>query len=438
MNLSSPRLPFYSVVAAAVVPWINGIANSNVPGYCFDLVLIGLAGIALAVNQSNSLRMRLSSWAFLISFYSGCFMLFILHRIHPLSDFLVVVPVTLAYALFLSNPSVSSRELLRQLKWLYAFHVCFIIFELFMHYFGLGFVFQVLSGDRYRELAFHFLARIVPDIAYGLAPNSFLLQTQAASHLVASAFALLYLTSAGKRGRADVLVLFGLFLLFLVQITNTSLVVFALLAFAVWMLRASMTVRVSVLIIMLSVGWIFLDVVLAMVFYRVYDGGSIDQTLLDGYWWLFTVPITNLLDAQPLHLLFGHGMDRDALESGEVGLATLVFIGGVYLIGVLLIWLASVLIAGFMSYQRWRNARDADVAAWCSLLFASIVLSAAWAMSTAHYLIIIIPGGMHLFAFGLAIVITATARLRKPWQCRLAEENARGQFRPATGDLSPG
>lgn len=410
MNISSPRLPFYSVLFAAFVPWINGIANSNVPGYLFDLVLIGLTGISLAVSRGTAVRMRLLSWVFLILFASTCFMSFILHRIHPLSDVLVVVPVTLAYVHFLGSPSVDPDSLLRQLRGLYAFHVGFIVVELILNVLDLRFVLHALSGDRYREFPFHLLGKVVLS-ADNAAPNSFLLQGQAASHLVASMFALVYLSANGHPGRGRGVLLLGLLVLFLLVISNTTFLIFALLAAAIWAIRATPATLLLTSIISVSIAWLFWDVLLAVVFYRVYDGTSIDYEFLDVYLHLFTVPFANILDARPMQLLFGHGGDRAALESGEVGFVTYVFIFGAYAVGLMFLWLAFELVAGFARYLRNKGSNDVIVSKWNSLLFVGIVLSAGWAMSTVHYLIVLIPGGMHLFAFGLAVVVTSGARL---------------------------
>lgn len=429
MKISLTRLPFYSVLLAAFVPWINGLASSNVPGYVFNLALMCIVGIALVLSPKRQLRANWAAWLFAVAFGFAVFMLFILHRIHPLADFLVVVPVTLTYAILLRSSAVTSGELLRQLKWLYAFHISFIVFELLMFYFDSGHIFQSLSGHRYRELTFYLLRFIGTG-----APNSLLLQTQAASHLVGSAFFLFYLASYGKRGLVNVATLLLLFLLFVLLITNMSLLIFVLLALAVWMIKTNLKSRISVLLILMSVTYILFDEILSIVLYRVYGG---NQDLFDDYLWRFTVPISNILNAPPLQLLFGHGIDTEALESGELGFATMAFVGGVYVIVLLFVWLSRILIVGFMRYQRLKNDRDPIVAAWRSLLFLNIILCAAWAMSTAHYMIILIPGGMHLFAFSLAIVITANGRLRKLRPRRAWQELPAKQFQHPYKTLSP-
>ncbi len=421
---------------AAFVPWLNGMTNSSAPVYVFNLVLIGIVGISLALNEKLQFRAYLWSWVFAALFCFGILMMFILHRLHPLVDFLVIVPVTLAYTFFLRNSALTSGELLRQVKWLYSFHILFIVFELLMFYFDARSIFHILSGDRYREFPFHLLSTIVLNMGNG-APNSFLLQTQAASHLVGCAFLLFYLASYDKRNGIDLTILFLLFLLFLLLITNMSLLVFVILAAAVWMIKATPKTKILASLSLISAGYIFFDEFARIILYRVYSEGSLNQRLFEEYLWYFTVPITNVLDAHPLQLVFGHGPDKDALESGELGFATMAFIGGVYPIGLLFIWLAAILIAGLIWYRRTRNTRDSTVAGWRSLLFINIVLCSAWAMSTGHYLIVLISGGMHLFAFSLAIVITAIGRLQKLRQVR-HQEDLLAPLRHGYRELFPG
>jgi len=436
MKISSARLPFYSALAAAFVPWVDGLTNSNVPAYFFDLALICFAGIALALDRKLHLRISLPSWVFTLCFCLCLVVLFILHRMHFLISFLVVVPVTLAYVIFLTHSSVNPGELLRQLKWVYLFHVGFIIIELLLFYFDLRYVLSALSGDRYRDIYFALLVRIDPRFG-NFAPNSMLLQGQAAGHLVMAAFLLFYLASGGKPGRSNFLVLTLLFLLFFVVTSNTSLVILIILFAAIWMIRANLYVKVLTMLLLPLIAYLFLDAFLPTIFYQFYEGGALAQSF-DLYWWLLTIPFVNLLDAQPMQFFFGHGSDREALESGELGFATVAYIGGVYVVGLLFIWLSSILIAGFMRYQRFRNARELNVAAWSSLLFVNIILCAAWALSSAHYLIVLIPGGMHLFAFSLAIVITANSRLRRSSHGRVPEGVAPKHFEPAKADLLPG
>jgi hypothetical protein len=431
MRISLTRLPFYSVCVAAVLPWVNALANSNVPGYVFDLMLISVAGISLALNPNLSFRLRPSSWLYSVCFGFGLGALFILHQMHFLNAFLVVVPVTFAYVLFLGDRSVTPGELRRQLTWLYAFHLLFIGVELLMYFLDLQSVFRMIAGDRYRELPFHLLGRLALDIGNG-APNSLLLQAQAASHLVVCALLFAYLASAGKRGVRDWLVLIGLLLLFLLLITNTSLLILVVLAFALWVVRSSWSARVVGLMLALLAAWILQDQLLSIVLYRVQE-----QQLLDLYIWYFTVAFSNVWDAQLMQFLFGHGVDRDALESGELGFVTVAFIGGVYVVGLLSIWLLSILGRGLLTYRRNRNSADPDAAAWSALLFVGVVLSVAWIMSTAHYLILLIPGGLHLFAFGLAIVIRASTELAKR-RVRVARKIAPGNVDRLGAELSPG
>jgi len=243
---------------------------------------------------------------------------------------------------------------------------------------------------------------------------------------------LAYLASAGRRRVRDWFVLIGLFLLFLLLITNTSLLILVVLAFALWVFRASWSARVVGLMLALLAAWILQDQLLSIVLYRVQE-----QQLLDLYIWYFTVAFSNVWDAQLLQFLFGHGVDRDALESGELGFVTVAFIGGVYVVGLLSIWLLSVLVRGLLSYRRNRNSADPSAAAWSSLLFVCVVLSAAWIMSTAHYLILLIPGGLHLFAFGLAIVIRANTELAKR-HVRVASEITPTDVDRLGAELSPG
>jgi hypothetical protein len=388
-----------------------------VPGYFFNLLLLSIVGMSLAADRKARLTARSSSWVFAILFGFALLTAFILHRFHPLADFLAVVPVTIAYAFFLRSSGLTPAELLSQLKWLYSFHVAFIVFELLLFSLDARSVLETLSGGRYRELSFHLLSKLILNIGNGM-PNSLLLQAQAASHLVGSAYVLFYLASDAARSRGNVAILAALFVLFLLVMTNMSMLVFFIAAVAVWVIRASVRTKFSALLVIVAFMAIFSDRILPVVLYRFYDGSTLDPYLLDYYLWYFTVPITNLADARPLELLFGHGMDTDMLESGEIGVVTMAFIGGVYVIGLMFAWFAGIAIAGFRSYRKFRNARDPQTAAWTSLLFVNLVLCAAWALSTGHYMIAIIPGGMHLFAFGLAIVIVAHNRLRKSQPAR--------------------
>ena len=204
------------------------------------------------------------------------------------------------------------------------------------------------------------------------------------------------------------------------------------------MTRTNLPTRLLAIFLMLPIAYLFLDEISSTILYQAYGSTSLGGNVFDLYLWLFTVPFSNIADAQPLQLFFGHGSDREALESGELGFATVAYIGGVYLVGLLFIWGMSILGAGLVRYQRSKNARDPIIAAWSSLLFVNIILCAAWILSAAHYLIVLIPGGLHLFAFGLAIVITANARLRKLWRRRAREEIPAGRrVQGPYGDLSP-
>lgn len=412
MKITLDKLPFYSVFAAAFVPWVNGVTNSNVPGYIFNFMVLGLVGLWLAVNPTPRLRARLTSWMFSICFCFALVMALILHRIHPLTDFLVIAPITVAYTLILRSSPLTSADLLRQLRWLYSFHIAFIVFELVMFYFDSRFIFDILSGGRYRELPFQILGQIDSNIVTG-GPNSLLLQAQAASQLVGCAILLSYL-ARDKNGRNNPYILILLLVLFLPVITNTSLLVFLILGVLAWLIKTNVNyTKIAVVLLTVLLGLIFFDQLVSVLFYRIAQGTAVD----DKYVWYFTAPLSNLSSAELFQLLFGHGKDpATPLESGELGFITVAFIVGVFMIGLIFIWVASLLAAGFIHYKKVGQTFDLKIHDWRALLLLNIFLCAAWVMSTAHYTVITIPGGTHLFAFSLAIVIVATDRIRKPYR----------------------
>ena len=413
MKITLDKLPFYSVFAAAFVPWVNGVTNSNVPGYIFNLMVLGLVGLWLAVTPTPSLRARLTSWTFSVCFCFALVMALILHGIHPLTDFLVIVPITVAYTLILRSSPLTSADLLRQLRWLYSFHIAFIVFELVMFYLDSRIIFDILSGGRYRELPFQLLSTIDSRLATG-GPNSLLLQAQAASQLVVCAILLFYLAPVAKNGRNNPFILVLLLVLFLLVITNTSLLVFLTLGLVAWLIKTNVNyTKIAVVLIAALLGLVFFDQLVSILLYRISQGTAAD----DNYVWYFTAPLSNLSSAELFQLLFGHGKDPAApLESGELGFITVAFIVGVFMIGLIFSWVASLLAAGFIHYKKMAQTCDPTIPDWRALLLLNIFLSAAWVMSTAHYTVITIPGGTHLFAFSLAIVIVATDRIRKPYR----------------------
>ncbi|HYH41932.1 MAG TPA: hypothetical protein VD867_08110, partial [Burkholderiales bacterium] len=285
------------------------------------------------------------------------------------------------------------------------------VLELLLFFLGSRGILDTLSGGMYRELSFHLLSRLVLGIGPGM-PNSLLLQTQAASHLVVCAFLLFYMINKGSRGRANVAILAVLFLLFLLVITNMSLLIFFLVAAGVWAIRATLKKRIWAILAIGVITAVFYDQILLVFLYRVSTDGAIDPDLLNYYLYFFTIPIVNLADAGGMQFFFGHGMDTVELESGEIGAVTIAFVGGVYVVVLLFAWLGCILLEAFGSYRRFFKSPDPVTQSWISLLFVNLVLCTAWALSTGHYMIILIPGGTHLFAFSLAIVIGINHHLK--------------------------
>ncbi len=89
------------------------------------------------------------------------------------------------------------------------------------------------------------------------------------------------------------------------------------------------------------------------------------------------------------------------------------FSHGLFLVSLLVIAVSVLLGTGVIYYRKLRCNHHSEVNAWNTALIFNVIASLAWVLSMAHYTIAVQPGGRHLFAFNLAIVITAVSRLRK-------------------------
>jgi len=417
MRLATTSIPGYSACLAALLPVLVVLTKTSLLVHVFNYVILAIAVIGLLRSPEHALKAHMSTYALFAPVVIYCLTAFLLYRIHPLSSVTAVVLLAAAYFGFLNSHSIAPRELFRQLRFIYFFHVSVIALELLVIYSGNGEMLQSLMGDSYRILYADVMRAMGINEFFG--PNSLLLGPQSAGHLVMAAFLLVYLSSGKQLPAPRPVLLAILMLVFLLSINNTSLVILALLLLAILLFRSRRSLIAFVFMqpVLWMTAYTFREEIAQLLFYKFYYiSGDFDPEMLRDYLTIFSSPIEAIREFSPARLLLGFGKsDEDAnISDGDFGLGMLVVAHGLPLVALLLAWVSFIWIKGLMYVRKFEKSADPTRAEWASLLFVSIILSAAWVLSSAHYLVALKPGGMHLFAFSLAIAMTAMARLRIP------------------------
>lgn len=416
MRFRSSELAFYLVCAAAFLPWLSAVTGATAITHGFDAVVVLASGAVLAFNREAKLKFGLPAHLFFLSW--GFYYLFILALGKQIASIglLSVVVLTFSFAVLLNIESVTGGALLRQLRSIYVLHIAFIVIESLAIFGGYGDIFVNLGGDQYRQSGAALAGHIGVEVEF--VPNSLFVQLQATAHLVMTSFLFAYLQLArSNQLRISLLLLFLLALFFLV-INNTTFVIFAVLLCAIWLIRAKVTQKlITILIALVAVSAYFYDVIISILFYKFYSGylGSTGFFVeyFDFYLQEFSDPVVRFQRLGLLEQLFGTGRlqpGREVLASADFGIGALLVTSGAYLILLLTIASSMILVRGVNVYRRFRETPGFDI--WAGVLLFNVIASLAWVLSMAHYTIALQDGGRHLFAFNLAIVVTAVARLR--------------------------
>lgn len=410
------NLPFYLVYIAAFLPWVVASTNTTIIVHAFNATPILLSATLLLISPNTRLRFRKSTYLFFLLW--GFYYFFILMEGKQVASIglLSLVLLTCSFAVLLDTPSVTAGKLLRQLTSIYALHVIFIICELLTIYFGYRDIFVNLSNDRYKSNSIGFSRQIGLELDYGA--SSLLLQSQAAGHLVMSAFLFVYLALPRSNKLRSWCLLVFLFALFLLVITYTTFVIFAILLCVIWLAHNRLNYKsIAFIVTLASLAVFFSDYLISILFYKFSSGpGAFDRAFYEFHLRLWMEPLEKFRQLGSLEQLFGAGRvlaEISILESGDFGIGVLLFSSGLYLVILLMVTASVLLVTGSVYYQRYRYSHYSEVNAWVPVLMFNVIASLAWVLSMSHYTIAVQEGGLHLFAFNLAIVITAVSRLRK-------------------------